>query len=50
MRRFGYGDDAPSTAAAAARRAALGPRQILRSLRYRRAYRGYLATIDRRQL
>jgi hypothetical protein len=50
MRRFGYGHDAPSTATAAARRVALGPRQILRSLRYRRAYRGYLATIDRRQL
>jgi hypothetical protein len=50
MRRFGYGDDAPSAAAAAVTKMALGPRQVLRTLRYRRAYRGYLSAIGRRRL
>jgi hypothetical protein len=50
MRRFGYGDAAPSDVGAAATLIGLGPRQIVRSLRYRRAYGGYLAAIDRRHL
>jgi len=50
MRRFGYGADAPTGARAAVTKAGLGPGQIVRSLRYRRAYGGYLAAIDRRLL
>jgi hypothetical protein len=50
MVHFGYGAEAPSAADAAVTLARLGPRQLLRSRRYRRAYGGYLEAIDRRSL
>jgi hypothetical protein len=50
MRRFGYGAEAPSEIEAAVIGMSLGPRQAVRSLRYRRAYDGYLDAIDRRRL
>jgi hypothetical protein len=50
MRLFGYGDEAPSPVRAALTLAGLGPRQMARLVRYRRAYRGYLTAIDGRSL
>ena len=50
MLHFGYGHEVPSAADAAVTLARLGPRQILRSWRYRRAYGGYIDAIDRRTL
>ncbi|HVC69146.1 MAG TPA: sulfotransferase [Acidimicrobiales bacterium] len=50
MTRYGYGDDAPSALRAKVTLARLGPRQLARTLRYRRAYRGYVTAIAGRRL